>query len=84
MQEFIPGIVSFDEPGPELLYFVGEDGTVSKLTTYPDGTETRGTDGSGTLAALLGRDPEPGWYTASGRSYNSTQGDPGVSDSQED
>lgn len=69
MQEFIPGITSLDEPGPELLYLVDEAGKVQQLITYPDGTETRGPDASGTLSALLGGVPGAGWYTASGSPY---------------
>ena len=67
MQEFIPGIVSLSDPGPEVRYYVGPEGDVATLVRFPDGSMARGSDVSGTLLALIGELPKSGgWFSASG------------------
>lgn len=67
MQQFIPGILSLDDPGPETRYYVSPEGEVTTLVRFPDGSQARGNDASGTLLALLGELPTSGgWFSASG------------------
>ena len=67
MNEFIPGIVSLDDPGPVIRYYVSPEGEVTTLVQFPDGSQARGVDASGTLLALLGELPRGGgWFSASG------------------
>lgn len=67
MNEFIPGIVSLDDPGPVIRYYVSPEGEVTTLVQFPDGSQARGVDASGTLLALLGELPrDGGWFSASG------------------
>lgn len=67
MNEFIPGIVSLDDPGPIVRYYVSPEGEVTALVQFPDGSQARGADTSGTLLALIGELPkEGGWFSASG------------------
>jgi hypothetical protein len=75
MQEFIPGIVSLDDPGPELRYYVSPEGEVTTLVRFPDGSQARGVDASGTLLALIGELPKPGgWFSASGKPISAPLG----------
>ena len=67
MNEFIPGIVSLDDPGPIVRYYASPEGDVTTLVQFPDGSQARGVDASGTLLALLGELPrDGGWFSASG------------------
>jgi len=74
MQAFLIGILDLDEPGPEVLYYVMPDRSVTTFVRFPDGTRARGDDTSGNLLALLGELPAGGWYSASGQPVSAPLG----------